>query len=204
MENNTIIIVVYNTKELIENCHNSIRKHLPRIPILIINCSDLSNQCSAYLSHLNKNYTKVVNVNKNIGHGKGMDYGIKLAKTKYVTVMDSDTIMNKNPFKEMELLIKDNYGIGQVLDVNLNGVNTDAGIKYLHPYFALINRQKYLDNKPFIHHGAPCIETMIDLMNKNKSKELIDFPVEKYITHLGRGTRLLNPKHFHSKFWDKI
>lgn len=205
MRNNTIVIVTYNTKELIQNCYNSIKATKSLSNIIIVDGSEMGNTCKSYLSHIDKRLnTIVIDAKNNIGHGKGMDIGIKAAITDYVTIMDSDTIMKINPIKKMIELLGDNYGIGQVMDVNNAGINVDNGIKYLHPYFALINRQKYLDNKPFIHHGAPCIETMINLHERNLSNEIIDFPVENYITHLGRGTRVLNPKHFHSKFWDKI
>jgi hypothetical protein len=89
------------------------------------------------------------------------------------------------------------------MDVNENGINCVDGIKYLHPYFALINKEMYKRFKPFYHHGAPCLNAMKDINNKGLQNKLIHFDLEKYIKHLGRGTRLLDPKEFRPKYWDK-
>lgn len=199
MDEITIIIVSYNTKELLENCYNSIRKHLPFIKIIIVDGSEASNPCSAYTSHLNNRNTIVLKPNYNIGHGKGMDLGISKATTKYVCVVDSDTIMNENPLPEMLKKIGNGYGIGKVIDVNDDGINVDKGLKYLHPYFALINRSKYYEHDAFFHHGAPCLKAMSTIFEE----ELINFNIEDYIIHLGRGTRLLQPKEFNYQNWEK-
>jgi len=203
MDRITIIIVSYNTKELLENCIKSIRNHSKSIKIIVIDGSPVESECWFYVKKINGNTIRAIRIERNIGHGKGMDFAIDLVETPFFCVVDSDTIMNKNPLKEMLNLIGENYGIGCVVDVNENGVNIDKGIKYLHPYFALINKAKYKRFKPFFHHGAPCLNAMKDLNNKGLSNTLIDFPVENYIHHLGRGTRLLNPKEFKPRYWDK-
>ena len=52
----------------------------------------------------------------------------------------------------------------------------------------LINRNSYLEFKPFIKHGAPCIESMIDIYNKNKINLLSNFNIENYVNLRIRGT----------------
>ena len=203
MDKITIIIVSYNTKELLENCINSIRNHSKSIKIIIIDGSEINNECSRYVRKINNNQNRVIKLNNNIGHGKGMDFGINLVGTPYFCVVDSDTIMIQNPLFKMLELIKDNYGVGCVVDVDDKGVNFENGIKYLHPYFALINKEMYKRFKPFYHHGAPCLNAMKDINNKGLQSKLIHFDLEKYIKHLGRGTRILDPKEFKPKYWDK-
>lgn len=204
MDNVTGIIVSYNTRNLLSNCVTSIRKFLPSMNLIIIDGSAQNNPCFSFSKTLKNSNTKVLNVLHNIGHGKGMIAGINICETKYFLLIDSDIEMKENPLPEMMKLIKNNYGVGQVVNVDKDGMNKEKGIKYLHPYFALINKEKYLKYSPILHHGAPMLQAMIDIKNKKKSKTLIDFPVEKYIHHLGRGTRVLNPKEFNPKNWDKI
>lgn len=204
MDNVTGIIVSYNTRNLLSNCVSSIRKFLPSMKLIIVDGSTQSNPCFSFSKTLKDRNTSVLNVFQNIGHGKGMVKGIEICETEYFLLIDSDTIMKANPLPEMMDLIKNNYGIGQVVNVNTKGNNIEKGIKYLHPYFALIKKEQYLKYSSIINHGAPMLNSMIDLHLKNKSKLLVDFPVEKYIHHLGRGTRALNPKEFNPKHWDKV
>ncbi|MES2397946.1 MAG: glycosyltransferase [Bacteroidota bacterium] len=204
MEQVTGIIVSYNTRNLLCKCVESIRKFYPTMKLIIIDGSKPSDPCYYFARSLINYVTKVHSVNRNIGHGEGMNLGISKCESEYFLLIDSDTVINGNIIPEMLDKIKNSYGVGQVVNVDNNGMNTDKGIKYLHPYFALINKDQYFKYLPIIHHGAPMINSMIDINKKKKSKLLIDFPVEKYVKHLGRGTRALNPKDFHPKHWDKI
>ncbi len=204
MQDITGIIVSYNTRNLLRDCVSSIRKFHPLMPLIIIDGSSPMNACYSYAKTLRNSSTTVMSLNKNIGHGEGMLYGIFQCKTKYFLLIDSDTVIKSDPLPEMVNMIGDNYGIGQVVRVDKNGINQEGGIKYLHPHFALINKEQYVKYDSIIHHGAPMLRSMIDIAKRNHANKLIDFPVQKYIHHIGRGTRVLNPKGFNSNTWDKI
>lgn len=141
----------------------------------------------------------------NTGHGEGLKEGIKLAQTNYVALIDSDTILKGKAFEPMVSKMRSNtYGVGKIVLVDKNGVNAVEGIKYLHPYFAVINRNIYYKFDPIIHHGAPMINAMISL-DKQDEYDVRDFEgIDKYVLHLERGTRELKPKEFAPKTWGKV
>ena len=202
----TGIIVSYNTKQLLKNCIESIRKFYPELKLIIIDGSENTNDCYSYSKSIADKYTKVFNVEYNIGHGKGMKMAIDMCDTKYFVLIDSDTIITKN--RIFEVLLKwtqtyNAYGAGKVISTNKQGGNFDGAgcIEYLHPYFCLISTEKYKQYKPIIHHGAPMIDCMIDIIAK---EILINVPeIYEYVIHYGRGTRLLNPKEFSPATWER-
>lgn len=207
MDQITGIIVSYNTKNLLKNCVESIRKFYPTLNLIIIDGSNPDNDCYHYSKSIVDTYTKVFNVEYNIGHGKGMKMAIDMCKTDYFVLIDSDTVMLKGNIIEILLFgITHNnaYGAGLVVNTNKNGSNYSGtnSIRYLHPYFCVISLKKYREYSPVIHHGAPMINAMIDISGK---ENIIHFNnMNDYILHVGRGTRLLDPKEFKPGTWESV
>ena len=195
----TGIVVCYNTKGFMEIAYNSIRKFYPNLPIMIINGSDLESSCTPYLYSISSKITKIVTIGYNIGHGRGLDYGIKKVKTKYALLFDSDIRMLKPPINNMlKLMKKGSFGVGSVMKIGYDGNNCgkslhhkDEGcLSYLHPFFQIINVSNYKKYHRYVHHGAPCYLTMIDIHKRKLSKKiLINFPVHDFVEHYNRGTR---------------
>lgn len=52
----------------------------------------------------------------------------------------------------------------------------------------LISNEEYKNHKPFIKHGAPCIESMIDLKMKKLTHMLSHFEISDYVNLKTRGT----------------
>ncbi len=104
----------------------------------------------------------IIHFDTNIHHGGGLAYGLKTITTKQVLFLDSDICILKGGFIEdlQSKLRPESYGIGDISDVNEFGVNIPDGIKYLHPSFALINREVALNYPLPTRCGAPMIETM--------------------------------------------
>lgn len=203
MENITGIIVSYNTKDLLKNCFESVRKFYPNLKLIIVDGSHHANECFKYAKSLEDKNTRIVSLESNIGHGKGINIAVEYCSTEYFLLIDSDIIMNKKGCLEemMSYFIMPNvYGVGQIISVDENGSNNYKGMDYLHPHFCIIRKYLYKQFSVAIHHGAPLLKSMIDL-SKQKTIILICFPVEEYITHLGRGTRKLNPPEF-LKDWE--
>lgn len=212
MKNVTGLVVSYNTKDLLKRALDSIRQFYPDMPIIVIDGSDQGNECAEYVKSLGENYTTVCLYN-NIGHGKGMHMGIEMITTDYIMVFDSDIEMTSGGV--IEKMIKkfktNTYGVGRLQCVSEKGLSIKAsgkecenqgGIAYLHPSFMIISATRYKRFKPFVHHGAPLIRTMIDIAEKNLSNRiLIDFPVANFVDHQWRGTRNINPPEF-LKNWE--
>lgn len=204
MTNITVIIVSYNTYQLMRECYNSLRKFYPTIPCILIDGSDEGDKCHEFVKTRNTKYNKIFSLKKNIGHGPGMVLGIENCETEYFLLMDSDVTINKAGVIEamVKKMLESTYGVGLITSINEKGINDANGYFYLHPHFALISKLVYQKFDPIINHGAPMIKAMKSL-NENFFYLIEDFNVSEYITHHERGTRKLNPKGFHPKNWDK-
>lgn len=215
IDNITGIIVSYNTADLLRACVESIRKFYPTLKLIIIDGSDRNNPCFEYSRSIKDQYTRVENLCRNIGHGRGMTTGIALCQTEYFLLIDSDTEILQGRIIERlyTMLTTDNvytpaqclYGVGQVVFTDANGHNTNNPpyIRYLHPHFALIRKSIYLILPPIIHHGAPMIKAM-NAVTTNPTTDVLNFPnLSDWILHKGRGTRALNPPEFHPGTWEK-
>jgi len=202
----TGITICYNTKELIERAYNSVRRFHPDMPIIIIDGSDRNNPCFRYVQGLKSDNTKVLSLGYNIGHGRGMHLGITKAKTIYALVFDSDIEMIKSPIPQMQNMMKeDMFGVGSIGNIGFDGYDygkkpyhkKEGSVSYLHPVFQLININNYKKYHPYVHHGAPCYLTMIDIHKRNLSdKVLVNFPnLELFVRHYNRGTRNERKSH---------
>ena len=183
----TGITVVQNTKDSIECAYNSIRKFHPDMPIIIIDGSNPGNPCASYIKSLVSDMTTVVSLGYNIGHGRGMCKGIDLAKTPYALIFDSDIEMLKSPVQAMlEMMEEDTFGVGYIegktaldgFEWGWPGHNTPGEwMSYLHPMFQLIDLRNYRKYYPYVHHGAPCYLTMLDIHKRELSDKILkQFP----------------------------
>ncbi len=193
LENLTGVVVHYRTPGLLKNAVDSIREFYD-FPIVVIDGSG-----DAGLTGYNNVTT--IKIGYNIGHGLGMDSGIKFAKTDFVLTFDTDIEM-KEPCLELmlEKVKGDTYAIGKLyIDSpkqyfyieNKDLFDCDYTQTYvIHPSFQIVNKKAYLKYAPYISDGAPTVLSYHDIMRYGKEKEiLIDFPVLDYVNHPNSGTR---------------
>lgn len=182
----TGVVVCSNTLDLIKRSYTSVRKFHPNMKIVIVDGSDEKDPCYAYVSSLMSNNTLSVQVKYNIGHGRGMCVGIHYTETPFALVFDSDIEMLKSPVDKMlNMMEEDTFGVGYSefigYDGFVHGVHpnhaTEPKIKYLHPYFHLLQIKNYRKFYPYVHHGAPTFLTMVDIYKKGLSDKIIkEFP----------------------------
>ncbi len=201
----TGVCVNFRTPLLLKKAIDSIRKFYD-FPIIVIDGSE--ENCDNHSeSHLNHSNITVIHTGHNIGHGLGMDMGIKMAETDYVLTFDTDIEMKKPCIEEMlERMKEDTYAIGKLY------INTPKPYFYIeneelfdqlivntyviHPSFQIVSKKEYLKYAPYISDGAPTVLSYHDIMRHNKEKEiLIDFPVLDYVEHKNSGTRDITLKH---------
>lgn len=191
-----ILTVHYKTPDLIYRQYESIRQFYPFIKYEVIDGSDDGNKYFEDLEKKDNNFN-IKRFGYNIHHGPGMDYGIKNSECDNIVILDSDVWLKKNFLdiftdnfdgiaKGMKILIN-NEGVSNVQKNHNN--NNNFIYPYIHPYCMLINKKEYLKYKPFNKHGAPCMDFMIDVYEKNKTDLLINFPIEEYVNLEKRGTR---------------
>jgi len=187
IKNLTGVVVEYATPDLLKKAIDSIRMFYD-FPIIVINGSKEK-----------LDYPNVVDVGYNIGHGLGMDMGIKMAKTDYVLTFDTDIEMLRPCLKQMlEKMDEDTYAIGKIyLENNMNIYNNHIEsfkgigvVRIVHPSFQIVSKKEYLKYAPYISDGAPTILSYHDLARRKIDKKvLVDFPVLDYIYHRNAGTR---------------
>lgn len=201
----TGVVVNYCTPVEINNAVTSLIKHHKEMPIIIFDASPYRSPGQQMCAKLASQYANVTHLHtgKNIGHGPGLDMAIKLVDTRLILIFDSDIVVNETPINEMLSVMNENdiYGCGAVLTTNSTGVNAATGIDYLHPYFALIDKAKYLKYRPFVNHGAPLIATMNQL--HEKGVKVANVELKGYVHHIGRVTRRLKPKEFKPGNWER-
>ena len=178
----TAVTVVCNTEDLFEQMYRNFRKFHPDMLLIVIDNSDKHSQCREYIAHYASDITKIYQISKNIGHGKGLDFAIRESKTDYVLIMDTDTVILKDPLPEMFALMDDDtYGVGCITQIAKDGYDFGVfkhhqiPIPYLHPFFALIRVSEYAKYKPFAHHGAPWFRAARDMHEKKESYKIKHF-----------------------------
>jgi hypothetical protein len=81
----------------------------------------------------------------------------------------------------------ESYAAGHVDRVTRRGFLSPNGtITAVRTPFMLIERRKYLECAPFLHHGLPTVRNFADATRRHF--RFHDFPIEEYIEHFGRGT----------------
>jgi GT2 family glycosyltransferase len=178
----TGITVTHNTKELIKNAYESIRKFYPEMLIIIVDGSDPADECRAYVESLTSPYTMLILCQNNIGHGRGMDLALRQVKTKYALVFDSDIVMIKSSVQQMlDMMEPDTYGVGYTEKTDMGGYEWGArpehaadGFMYmLHPFFHLLQVSEYFKFHPYVHHGAPCFLAARDIHRQGLTDKII-------------------------------
>jgi len=219
MNHITAVTICSETKELIERAVNSFRKFHPAMKLIIIDGSKPSDPCYSYVCSLASDITTVGVYGYNIGHGRGMDVAIRMVKTKFALIFDSDVVFHKSPVQAMlNLMDDDTYGCGYLEKTGFDGFEYGSkphhqkeGFMYmLHPYFHLLNVENYFKYHPYVHHGAPCFKAALDIHRRGLTSKIIkEFPglghssgqgwvwkgePREYIEHHPAGTRSIRRK----------
>ena len=211
----TGVVVSCNTKDLVERSYMSVRKFHPDMPIIIVDGSTPNSPCANYVQSLSSEVTTILSPGYNIGHGRGMCLGLEHTKTPYALIFDSDIEMLESPVDGMLAMMEaDTFGVGCVEEKSAydgfewgspGHKNPGEWMRYLHPMFQLVSVANYKKFHPYVHHGAPCYLTMLDIHRRGLSDKILkQFPglghtggsgwnwepvPAKYIRHDTRGTR---------------
>lgn len=94
----SIIIVTYNTRVLTSNCIDSIIKNTTGVSYEIILVDNASVDGSKQLFEKDNRITYIYNT-ENVGFGRANNIGYKVAKGKYIFLLNSDTILQNNSVK---------------------------------------------------------------------------------------------------------
>ena len=109
----TIVVPVYNTRNYLEKCLNSVVKAMiPNSEILIINDGSTDDSEEIIKKYLNR-YPNLVRYIKQENHGLGnvRNVALRESKGKYISSIDSDDSININFFKEAKFYMEKNVDV---------------------------------------------------------------------------------------------
>jgi SAM-dependent methyltransferase len=210
-----IVVVSYNSPELIRNLLASLRRFYAN-PVHIVDGSSVEqvNGIRAAVAPFEGVTLHVQGYN--IHHGPGMAWAIQTLPLGPVALfLDSDIIVLRDGFIEAMLaeLQPQHYGVGGVAYVNREGFDIPyayGAVPYLHPPCMLCNVEVMKQWPMPIKHGAPMVAPMLALHDAGKSGLLkhLDWTLNDvtpgtdkvYIDHVGRGT-VTNTQGYHLDEW---
>lgn len=115
----SIIILSFNTKDLILQCIESIKKSKPKTKYEIIVVDNGSTDGSVKALRKLKNISLILN-KENLGFSKANNQGIKKAKGRYVLLLNSDILVMKRAIDRLYGFAKKGKDVGAVAAKLLN------------------------------------------------------------------------------------
>lgn len=162
----SIVIVNWNTRELIKKCIESVFNTTPQSELvyeIIVIDNGSADGSLEYLQSLGNKIVLISN-KTNLGYAAACNQGMKQAAGRYVLLLGSDTLMQKDTLKECIKHLENNPGTGAV------------GCKLLNPDGSAQNSCKKfptLKNAFFAY---------LSLDNLNRSYDMADFHYDKTIS----------------------
>ncbi len=164
----SVIIVNYNTCDLTRNCLTSIYDHTKDVDFEVIVSDNGSTDGSIAMIRQNFPQVHIIENNANIGFGAANNQGLRIAKGKYLFLLNSDTLLKNNAIKlflnYMESSSKQVACCGCILQ-NING-------KSIHSYGDFHTMANCLDEWVFAG--------IIHLFNSNYQIAKYDNPKYKH------------------------
>ncbi len=185
----TVVIVTFKSEKVIDDCIKSIDKDLP-----IIVVENSNNQNFKRLLEEKFDNVKCILTNENLGMGRGNNVGIKNTNSKYVMIINPDTILYKNTISELiNISNKIDFSIlSPICDdknyPNYKGVNHEENdlidVNHVDGYSMLLDKSKF-NNEYFDEEIFMFLENN-DLCKRMKiKKEKIIVSKNAKIKHFG-------------------
>ncbi len=112
----SIIIVNYNTRELVLDCIDSIYRAEPRLDFEIIVSDNASVDGSADAIRerfpADVSCVTVLENGENLGFARANNAGIEIAKGRYILLLNSDTLVHDSVISKMAQYLDENHSVG--------------------------------------------------------------------------------------------
>jgi SAM-dependent methyltransferase len=210
-----VVVVSYNSPELIRNLLASLRRFYPN-PVHVVDGSSAEHVDAIRAAVAPFEGVTLHVQGYNIHHGPGMAWAIQTLPLGPVALfLDSDIVVLRDGFIEAMLaeLQPQHYGVGGVAYVNREGFDIPyayGAVPYLHPPCMLCNVEVMKQWPMPVKHGAPMVAPMRALHDAGRSSLLkhLDWTLNDvtpgtgkvYIDHVGRGT-VMNTQGYHLDEW---
>lgn len=173
----SVIIVNYNTKELIKNCLKSIYEKTKDINFEIIVSDNASTDGSQEM--IKQEFPNVILIenNQNLGFGAANNKGLKIAKGKYIFYLNSDTLLLNNALKYFFDYWENSYDKENIGCLGSMLLNPDES--FSNSYHVFPNSKSCLNFLIRVTASSFHLKKIIKTKPKNKSAfyGLVDFVV---------------------------
>ena len=201
-ENLTIIIVTIRSQNIIDDCLKSIDPDIKKIIV-----ENSSNQ--EFVNYLRSKYQNIecYLTGKNLGMGPGNNFGIKKSKTRYVMILNPDTVLKSNTLSQIFQISKNlefsilsplsdnkdypNYKVNKELTNNSKSSLFD--VDQVDGYAMILDKQQFnnnfFDEKIFMY-----LENDDLCLRAKKNNKKIYIYSNSLISHLG--AKAVDKKYF--------
>ncbi|TRZ53920.1 glycosyltransferase family 2 protein [bacterium] len=173
----SIIIVSFNTKDVLTHCINSVVKFTKGIDYEIIVVDNGSKDGSfERIKELEKKYPQVslIDAKTNIGFGKANNLGSKKAKGEYLLFLNSDTLIFDNAIRESLDNLKKIPGAGiytcKLLNTNKTTQASGGHLPTLGNVFAW---QFFIDDLPLIGRLIPSFHPQLASYDRDRQMDWV-------------------------------
>lgn len=149
----SIIIVNYNTKELLQKCLESVfseERGVRSWEIIVVdnNSTDGTREMVKKLQSQHSELRTIFN-KKNEGFAKAINQGIKQSRGEYLLLLNSDIIAKPNSIKRLVDFAEKHPGVGVVGGRLLNSDGSSQGSCFFLPTLWRVVKEFWLGNKRF-------------------------------------------------------
>lgn len=110
MKNISIIIVTWNSEDVIENCLKSISKFSKKSEVILVD-SNSSDKTIQIVMGMNMSFVKVIKLNENVGFSKANNIGAKHATTNTLLLLNPDTILIMEGLEKIVTKLENDVGL---------------------------------------------------------------------------------------------
>ncbi|MCD7820314.1 MAG: glycosyltransferase family 2 protein [Lachnospiraceae bacterium] len=126
----SIIIVNYNTPEMVIDCINSVQAQTKEISyeIIVVDNGSQDDSLDIFGDKISE-AAIIINAGENLGFGKANNLGAKYAQGKYLLLLNSDTLLVNNAIRLLMEFLTDHSDVG-VVGGNLYTINMTASSSF--------------------------------------------------------------------------
>lgn len=110
----SIIIVSFNTKDVLKDCLNSLRKVKKEVSFEVIVSDNGSSDGTVELMKDDYKWVKLIDNSKNLGFARGNNLAKDVANGKYILFLNPDTLINKSTLRESLAYLKLHSDVGSM------------------------------------------------------------------------------------------
>lgn len=205
----TAIVINYRTPYLLPIVTKSFKDFYPNTRLIIVDNGSEDESIRA-IERLQEQRRAIDSLflKRNIYHGPAVNRTLKIVKTSYFFLLDTDCRVKRGGFLEKmleEFHNKRVYAVGKIRYVQPSGVPVTPseqkrrhGIPYAETWGAMFDKEKCAHLGEFTEGGAS--GSAIARAAYEQRYRAVNFPIHHYIDHLGAGTRRMfqgsaQPRH---------